>query len=96
MVSGSSWRVRASRPSEPPLSGAGRFTNYALRATAGTASKRSVASLNGPLTMLGGTLAARISSSSKTRRIGVTTTSTAIEPRSTAIPGLFSAGLPRH
>ena len=36
--------------------------NYALRASTRTASKRSVASLNEPLTMLGGAIAARISS----------------------------------
>ena len=42
----------------------GRYAshNYALRASARTASRRAVAPLNEPLTMLGGSLAARISS----------------------------------
>ena len=42
------------------LYGRDQTSPMALRASARTASKRSVASLNDPLTMLGGTLAARI------------------------------------
>ena len=61
-----SWRVarygECERPDRRIRLSAGRDapSNYALRASAKPASKRSVVSLNEPLTMFGGSLAARI------------------------------------